>query len=40
MEQIVGYFNTQEPGTEVILPIYRDASTIEVAATLTEWPDT
>jgi 2-alkenal reductase len=40
MEQIVGYFNTQEPGTEVILSIYRDANIIEVAVTLAEWPDT
>ena len=40
MEEIVGYFNTQKPGTEVILSIYRDAGIIEVAVTLAEWPDT
>jgi S1-C subfamily serine protease len=40
MEQIVGYFNTQGPGAEVILSIYRDANIIEVAVTLAEWPDT
>ena len=40
MEEIVGYFNTREPGAEVTLSVYRDASIIEVAVTLAEWPDT
>ena len=40
MEEIVGYFNTQGPGTEVTLSIYRDTETIEVRVTLAEWPDT
>ena len=39
IEEIVGYFNIQEPGTDVTLSICRDTQTIEIHVTLAEWPD-
>lgn len=39
IEETVGYFNIQEPGTDVTLYICRDTQTIEIHVTLAEWPD-
>ncbi len=36
---MVSYFNTMRPGSDVKLTILRNGATLEVSATLAEWPD-
>ncbi len=36
---MVSYFNTVRPGSDVKLTIIRNGATLEVSATLAEWPD-
>jgi serine protease Do len=40
VEEMVGLFNSARPGDTTTLTIFRDGQSLEITATLAEWPDT
>ncbi len=39
VNDLIGFFNSKQPGDQVTLQIHRDGQTIDVTITLGDWPD-